>query len=205
MGSPKFPVRSALRRLANVAFVVVWISLLPALTARAESHLGIVGQFAPNLDLPYWIDGGGEATAFSLAEQRGKYVYLYFFQNWCPGCHSHGFPTLKQVADAFAGDDRVAVVAVQTTFEGYSVNTRDKVRELQLRYELPITMGHDEGDPDAKRLPKTMRNYRSGGTPWTVIIDPQGRVMTNDFHLNADNVIEYFNQQIGAIKNSVGG
>ena len=99
----------------------------------------------------------------------------------------------------------MTVIAVQTTFEGYSVNTRDKVRKLQLQYELSITMGHDEGDPDVERLPKTMRNYRSGGTPWTVIIDPQGRVITNDFHLDGDKVVDYFNQQIGTVKNSLGG
>ena len=43
------------------------------------------------------------------------------------------------------------------------------VRELQLRYELAIPMGHDPGTPDGERFPSTMLNYRTGGTPWTIV------------------------------------
>ena len=42
---------------------------------------------------------------------------------------------------------------------------RARVREMQLRYDLPITIGHDAGDPDVNHLLRMMRNYRSGGTP----------------------------------------
>ncbi|MCG8487744.1 MAG: hypothetical protein MI756_09785 [Chromatiales bacterium] len=34
-------------------------------------------------------------------------------------------------------------------------------------------MGHDPGDPEAHAQPRTMRNYRTGGTPRVVIIDPE--------------------------------
>jgi hypothetical protein len=32
-----------------------------------------------------------------------------------------------------------------------------------------------------------MRSYRSGGTPWTVIIDPDGWVAYNHFHIEAES------------------
>jgi hypothetical protein len=35
-----------------------------------------------------------------------------------------------------------------------------------------------------------MRNYRSGGTPWTVFIDPSGRVVYNNFHLDVKPAVE---------------
>ena len=50
-------------------------------------------------------------------------------------------PTLKKIADRFAGHEGVRLLAIQTVFEGFSTNTQDRVRETQLEYALPITMG----------------------------------------------------------------
>lgn len=52
-------------------------------TASADSHLGILGQAAPELKLNTWIDGNGKKIApIQLSDYRGKVVYLYFFQDW---------------------------------------------------------------------------------------------------------------------------
>lgn len=185
--------------LSQITLLPLMMSSLLQDTANANaSNYGILGQLAPELEVDYWIDAAGEPTSFKLADFTGVYTYLYCFQNWCPGCHSHGFPTLKKIADAFHDDERVVTVAVQTTFEGFGINTQDKVRKLQLQYELPITMGHDPGDAETHRPPKVMRAYRTGGTPWTVIINSQGRVVFNDFHADADKVIEYFEKELTA-------
>ena len=168
-------------------------TMVPTLLTHANSErFGIRGQIAPELAAEFWIDRDGESGQFSVLDSRGKWIYLKCFQDWCPGCHAHGFPALKKVADAFDGDDRVAVVGIQTAFEGISVNTGEKVRKLQLQYDLPITMGHDAGDPEGDYRPHTMRSYRTGGTPWVVIIDPDGKVLFNDYHINADKLIEYW-------------
>ena len=87
-------------------------------------------------------------------------------------------------------------VAVQTVFEGFTVNTEEKVREIQLQYELPIVMGHDPGDPNGDHRPATMRSYRTGGTPWVVIINPERQFVYNDFHIDADKFIEYLRGQL---------
>jgi thiol-disulfide isomerase/thioredoxin len=165
-------------------------------SARA-AEFGILDQVAPELKVDYWLDRHGEPTTFSIQRSRGKWIYIKCFQKWCPGCHKYGFPTLKKVADAFDGDDRVAVAAVQTVFEGFDTNTRDAVRELQLRYELPIPMGHDPGTPDGERLPRTMQSYRTGGTPWVIIIEPGGRVAYNDYHINGEKFIELLKNELG--------
>lgn len=132
-----------------------------------------------------------------MSELKGRWVYLKCFQNWCPGCHEHGFPALKKVADAFVDDDRVKVLGVQTVFEGFGANTQASVRKLQKRYELPIKMGHDAGDPNGNHLPKTMRSYRTGGTPWVVIINPSGTVIYNDFHIDVDKFIPLLKTELG--------
>lgn len=156
-----------------------------------------IRQFqAPEIELDYWIDAKGKPAEFSVNEQKGKWVFLKFFQNWCPGCHKSGFPTLKKFSDAFHQHPDVAIASVQTVFEGFSVNTKSAVRELQLRYDLPIIMGHDAGTELTQHHPLTMINYRTGGTPWLVLIAPDGTVVFNDFHADSDLLIEFMHEQL---------
>ncbi len=44
-------------------------------------------------------------------------------------------------------------------------------------------MAHAPGNQISHDIPAIMRNYRSGGTPWKVIIDPAGKVVFNNFHI----------------------
>ena len=162
----------------------------------SQSTRGIEGHMAPELDVDYWIDGDGNPAHFSMSESKGKWVFLKCFQNWCPGCHSSGFPTLKAFADRFYGHPKVTMAAIQTVFEGYRSNTQDAVRELQLRYELPLVMGHDAGNPDTHDVPGTMRNYRTGGTPWLILVNPSGQVVYNGFHVDPDKLIEFIESQV---------
>ena len=162
-----------------------------SLKATAAGRHGIEGQQAPELNLDYWIDEHGKRTQFDMKSTQGKWVFLKCFQNWCPGCHKYGFPALQKVHQAFGADDRVAIMAVQTVFEGFAINSKTSLRELQLRYQLPVLMGHDAGDPNGDHFPQTMKNYRTAGTPWIVIIDPRGKVVFNEFHINAEGFIDY--------------
>ncbi len=75
-------------------------------------------------------------------------------------------------------------MGIQTVFEGFSINTKDKLRKNQLKYNLKIPMAHAAGNHQTHDIPAIMRNYRSGGTPWTVIIDPSGKVVYNNFHID---------------------
>ncbi len=158
--------------------------------AEADNHSGILGRQAPELELNNWIDGTGDPIpAIRLNELRGRVIYLYFFQDWCPGCHSSGFPLIKRLYEEFGKDPKVALLAVQTTFEGYYTNTEDKLLKNQLEYGIPIPMAHDAGTKE-ERLPRTMTLYRSGGTPWKVIIDKKGTVVFNGFHIDPDQAIK---------------
>jgi thiol-disulfide isomerase/thioredoxin len=173
------------RRAANRALLISGLGL--PLIAHAQS--GIAGQTAPEPRAEFWIDRDGRPTQFKLADQRGKWVHLKFWQSWCPGCHAHGFPALSKLADAFANEPRVVNVALQTVFEGFGSNTADKVRQTQLRYKLPIVFGHDPSN--GTRVPGggTMARYRSGGTPWHVVVDPAGKVVFNGFSMDAARAI----------------
>ncbi len=173
-----------------LTFLCLATLLLSIGTAEADNHRGILGQQAPDLELDNWIDGNGRyIPPIRFSELRGKVIYLYFFQDWCPGCHSSGFPMIKRLYDELGNDPNVVILAVQTTFEGRYTNTYEKLRKNQLEYEIPVPMAHDAGTRE-KRLPRTMALYRSGGTPWKVIINKQGKVVFNGFHVDPDKAIK---------------
>jgi thiol-disulfide isomerase/thioredoxin len=148
----------------------------------------IAGQPAPELAVPYWIDADGkERPPLTLKELGARHRLLFFYQHWCGGCHSHGFPTLQALVQDPRTKD-VGVAAVQTAFEGAYVNTRDKLSLDQRRYGLRIPFGH-EGHSSLGVYPTTMENYSTGGTPWFVAIDPDGVVLQDGFAIDVDRFI----------------
>ncbi len=69
-----------------------------------------------------------------------------------------------------------------------------------MRYELSLPFGHDPGNIDLPvntrgRYPLTMTSYRTGGTPWVVVINPKGEVIFNDFHIDIDKFIHFLKTQ----------
>lgn len=153
---------------------------------------GVQGQVAPELRVPEWLANVDDGD-LQFADIDTPLIYLYNFQSWCPGCHSHGFPTMKTIKDGLAERglaDKVQFIAVQTVFEGHDENTAEKARESVARHHLDdIPLGHDSGHP-----PTVMADYRTGGTPWTVIIGPDRRVLFDGFQLDAESALDAFVQ-----------
>lgn len=150
---------------------------------------------APELRVGYWIDENGkERPPISLKDLGDGYKVIYCFQHWCPGCHSHGFPSLKYMIENLP-PDKVGFAIVQTVFEGAESNTVERIRETQIKYDLKIPFGHDYV-PGGR--PTIMDDYRTGGTPWLIIIDPEGNQVFGDFRINAK-------EAVGVIKGQIGG
>ena len=178
----------------SAAAVLAPEMLVPQIAEAAPNRYGIVGNQAPKLKVSQWIDGKGKPTTFKLSDHKGKFVFLEFWQAWCPGCHKHGFPTLKKLVDEFKDSEYFVPVAIQTTFEGFSVNNAKQMRAIQMRYDLDIVFGHDEGTEEEH--PHTMRSYRSGGTPWAVLVSPDGDVLYNDFGIDPDGAVAFIKKAI---------
>lgn len=150
---------------------------------------GIAGLPAPQLRDVRWIDGNGEERGpLSLDDLGDGYRILYFFQHWCPGCHAHGFPTLVRLVAELANMN-VGFAAIQTVFEGFEANIFARIRDSQQRYGLEIPFGH-AGPGSGRSLPLLMEDYRSGGTPWFVLIAPDGEVMLDGFQLDPEALIQ---------------
>lgn len=170
-----------MRSLLNSSIVSVSLFLFGVASLQA----GVEGEPAPELRVSQWIHlPEGEKSGPAIRKDwKGKVVYLYFFQAWCPGCHSSGFPALSELEKKFAGDEDVRFAAVQTVFEGYGTNTAEAAKKIVARYDLkriPVAHSGDEKHPSF-----VMRDYRSRGTPWTVVIGKDGVVRSEGFHLDA--------------------
>jgi len=165
---------------------------------------GITGQPAPEFRVEHWLANVDAPGGLKLADIDAPLVYLYNFQSWCPGCHSHGFPTMKAIKEALEArglGDKVQFVAVQTVFEGHDQNTAERAFESVQRHGLTeVPLGHDSGHP-----PTIMADYRTGGTPWTVLIGPDRRVLFNGFQLDAGPAMEAIESLLIAAKADAAG
>ncbi len=146
---------------------------------------GILGKQAPELRVTEWLENTD--GALKIADITAPLIVLYNFQSWCPGCHSHGFPAivaLKNDLEARGISSDVQFIAVQTVFEGHEENTAEKARESVARHGLTdIPLGHDSGYP-----PTIMADYRTGGTPWTIVIGPDRRVLFDGFQFDPEQL-----------------
>jgi hypothetical protein len=157
-------------------------------------QMGMLNQKAPELRVPYWIDGKGrEIEPLKLADLGDGYKIIYSFQHWCPGCHSRGFPVLRHLVDNLS-DKGFGFAAVQTVFEGSKVNTQDKLRANQEQYGLKIPFGHDIPG-EGQRHPTLMEDFRTAGTPWFTVIDPDGTVVYADFKLDPEKFMQALGHQ----------
>lgn len=123
-----------------------------------------VGQMAPELEGQ--VDGriGSlrdlEGELVSLAELRGRPVWLSFFATWCPPCQEET-PVLRDMYAAYHEDGlEMIAVSVQET-------TAADVAAYAERYSLPYPIGFDASGA-------VFETYGGFGLPTHVFIDADG-------------------------------
>jgi len=160
------------------------VGLLAApLVSAQERRSPLIGKPAPTWGVGKWFNLPEGKSSLDVSDFKGKVVYLYCFQSWCPGCHKHGFPTLLALQERFKGNPDVVFLTVQTTFEGFSTNSAAAAERTGEKYKLTIPVGQSGSEAERSVL---MRNYRTGGTPWTIVIGKDGTVRYSDFHLTVE-------------------
>lgn len=95
---------------------------------------------------------------------------------------------MQDLIKHYEGDSEVAFVAIQTAFEGFSFNDLAGAKKTIKRYNLKIPVGHSGSSEKPSRF---MRNFRTRGTPWVVIIDKKGVVRFNHFHQEVSKTIRF--------------
>ena len=175
----------------NKLLQIVFISMLTHYSLIADG-----GTKAPELRVKHWFDKDCKKSSFSIAKNKGKYIVLFNWQSWCPGCHSSGFPSLKTLTDHYKDNDKISFATIQTVFEGHSTNTIDEVCSTMKKFKIDTVAGHDPGDQSSNFSSTVMLDYHTRGTPWFTIINPAGYIVFNDFHLDAEKVIKILDQRL---------
>ncbi|HEC17749.1 MAG TPA: TlpA family protein disulfide reductase [Gammaproteobacteria bacterium] len=114
---------------------------------------------APDFSLPTFPDD----ARVSLADFKGRVVYLDFWATWCPPCRK-SFPWMDEMHERYK-DQGLTIVAVSV----------DKKRELIERFikkmEPSFIIAHDPTGKAAK-------DYNLRAMPSSYLIDRQGRLIS---------------------------
>jgi peroxiredoxin len=103
-----------------------------------------------------------DGEPISLADLKGKAVWINFFASWCPPCQSET-PVLRDIADRYKDRGlQVVGISVQET-------SADDVRAYADRYQLDYTIGAD-------LTGEIFRNYRLWGLPTQFFVGPDGAI-----------------------------
>ncbi len=93
---------------------------------------------------------------------------------------------MRDIVNHYKNDNKVSAVAIQTTFEGYSVNNFKALEKVARDYGLTIPIGQNGWQGESSPL---MYSYQTRGTPWIVIIDGSGKIRRSDFHYEVEQSI----------------
>lgn len=115
------------------------------------------GAAAPAIELP--APGSGR---ISLAQYRGKLVWLDFWASWCGPC-KQSFPWMNALQDKY-GPAGLQVLAVNV--DARAADAEKFLAEHPARFALGF-------DPAGA----TPRSYQIKGMPTSVLIGPDGRVL----------------------------
>ncbi|MGE6786586.1 peroxiredoxin family protein [Ensifer adhaerens] len=139
---------------------------------------------APELTVSTWFN---TPERLSLAQLRGRVVFLHAFQMLCPACVSHGLPQTQRVQSIFRDTD-LQVIGLHSVFEHHAVMTPEALQAFIHEYRLTFPIAVDEPS-DWGPIPKTMERYGMRGTPTAIIIGRDGKVEHHRFGIEDDMVI----------------
>ena len=148
---------------------------------------GIQGVKAPPLGVKSWIQLPEGKETIDISDYQGKTVVMLLFQSTCEACRKRAFPTLKMLVKKFGDREKLAFLAIQTPFEDFSDNTESKLQSAADEFDLTIPLGHLAKTPGFYSINAA---YKTGGTPWWIIVNPVGIVDYNGFYLNPDIAVD---------------
>jgi peroxiredoxin len=145
-----------------IAVLVTLIATLGFVTKRGGTAPAIEVGAIDRLFASRTTSLGGEVQ--TLNQWRGKLLVVNYWATWCAPCREE-LPALARLSSQFAQRGvQVIGIAIDS-----AENVRQYISTNPSAYPLVI------GDPDALALSKSLGNALLG-LPFTVIIDPSGRL-----------------------------
>ncbi|MES2129629.1 MAG: TlpA disulfide reductase family protein [Pseudomonadota bacterium] len=132
------------------------LALFALLLLSSQAGAIAPGAAAPDFSL------AGSSGQVSLADYRGKYVYLDFWASWCAPC-KRSFPWMGELQKRY-GPSGLQIVAINV-----DANRADADHFLAAT-PAAFSVAYDPAGI-------TPRKYAIKGMPSSVLIDPQGQVL----------------------------
>jgi len=140
---------------------------------------------APPIEAERWFNTD---RPLALDMLRGKVVVLQAFQMLCPGCVTHAIPQARRLHEIAKNLDDLVVLGLHTVFEHHAAMTPVSLEAFLHEYGLKMPVAVDRPAPDGP-IPLTMTAYGFKGTPSTVVIDREGRIVRLTFGTEDDLVL----------------
>ncbi|MEZ4803129.1 MAG: TlpA disulfide reductase family protein [Gelidibacter sp.] len=131
----------------------------------------------------------------SLADLKGKYVYIDVWATWCGPCKAE-IPSLKKVEHDYEGKNiqfvSISVDDARRTGGGSLDVAKNKWKEMVTEKEL----GGIQLFSDNNWNSEFIKNYKINSIPRFILIDPKGNIVDADApRPSSDKLIELFNEQ----------
>ena len=128
------------------------------------------------------IDG----RSWTLADFRGRYVYIDMWATWCAPCRRE-LPYLKSLADKFKD--------AQISFVGLSIDSdKEKWADMVNNDEMPgVQLYLGTGSSFQK-------NYGIDAIPRFILIDKSGRIISNDMSRPSSDETYSFLESLDGIR-----
>ncbi len=140
---------------------------------------------APPIEAERWFNTD---RPLALDMLRGKVVVLQAFQMLCPGCVTHAVPQARRLHEIAKNLDDLVVLGLHTVFEHHAAMTPVSLEAFLHEYGLKMPVAVDRPAPDGP-IPLTMTAYGFKGTPSTVVIDRERRIVRLTFGTEDDLVL----------------
>lgn len=140
---------------------------------------------APPIEAERWFNTD---RPLALDMFRGKIVVLHAFQMLCPGCVSNAIPQARRLHEIAKSLDDIVVLGIHTVFEHHAAMTPVSLEAFLHEYGLKMPVAVDRPAPVGP-IPLTMAAYGFKGTPSTVVIDREGRIVRLTFGAEDDLVL----------------
>ena len=160
------------KHIGTAIFVVFAILILFVPAAKAKFIQGLIeiGLFNPSVgdkkttavsDLSAIKFADEKGNVVSLADLKGKVVFVNFWATWCPPCLAE-MPSINKFHQQFENDNEVVFLMVNA--DGDFPKSRDYIARKKYKFKTYAF---------ASSMPK---NIFAGSLPTTVVFDKQGRI-----------------------------
>lgn len=155
-----------------VAFVLV-ILFVPAAKAKLIEGLMEIGLFKPNVhedkkiinaDLSAIKFKDVKGNVLSLADLKGKIIFLNFWATWCPPCLAE-MPSINKFYEQYKNDEDVVFLMIDADSD--FAKAQNYLNRKNYKFKV-YTFASD--------IPK---NIFAGSLPTTIVFDKKGRIAMN--------------------------